>query len=231
MFKPLSQFLDGRELIALPTAELHHIPWGALPSLRGVPITVAPSATAWMRAERSARSAGHFVSVVTASGTFLHVLRDGVRLVGEDATPSAVLSALNGASVAHLSVPVSEGQGNSWFSAAELPTGPLFASAIRDLPAPPGIVVLDSHQQPFNGFPVGSDMFGFAGALLNAGVRTVVTTVGPENDMVAVAAVEALYRNLSAGRSVAQALANVTAQDPYRAPFVCLGADSTMTLR
>ncbi|MEP7178733.1 MAG: hypothetical protein ABI775_06565, partial [Pseudonocardiales bacterium] len=42
--------LDGQRLIIVSTGILGQLPWGTLPSLRGVPVVVAPSATAWLAA-------------------------------------------------------------------------------------------------------------------------------------------------------------------------------------
>lgn len=230
LYWPLSEYIGSRELIVLPTRELHDIAWGALPSLRGRPITVAPSATAWLRAERSTRSTDHRKHVVTLTETYLRIPQDGVHLTGDNVTGAAVLSALNGTSIASLSVRVAGGEGNSWFSAAELPAGRLVANAMRALPQPPSVVVLDSYQPPPGRLSAGSDIFGFAGALLSAGVRTVVTTVGPVTDRDSVLTIEAFFRNLSTGMPVARALALATANDPYPTRYICLGADGTVDL-
>ncbi|PZS13985.1 MAG: hypothetical protein DLM57_15460, partial [Pseudonocardiales bacterium] len=42
--------LNGERLVVVSTGILGQLPWGTLPSLRGVPVVVAPSATAWLAA-------------------------------------------------------------------------------------------------------------------------------------------------------------------------------------
>ncbi|WP_424231099.1 CHAT domain-containing protein, partial [Actinophytocola sp.] len=42
---PLARYLGDRELVIVPTGALYAVPWGTLPSLRGRPVVVAPSAT------------------------------------------------------------------------------------------------------------------------------------------------------------------------------------------
>ncbi|MFC4946126.1 CHAT domain-containing protein [Pseudonocardia sp. GCM10023141] len=47
---PLADLCDGRELVVVPTGALHAVPWAALPSCAGRPVSVAPSAALCMRA-------------------------------------------------------------------------------------------------------------------------------------------------------------------------------------
>jgi tetratricopeptide (TPR) repeat protein len=230
LFGPFDGLSESRELIVLPARGLHNVPWGFLPSLRGRPVTVAPSATTWLRAEQSARSAGKARYVATARDAHLRVPRAGLELIGDEVTVEATLSALDGAPLVHLATTVTGGDGNSWFAAAELADGPLTASAIRALSRPPTVVVLVTPEPPANKASVGSDVFGFAGALLNAGVRTVVTAVGTVTDNDSRHVFNAFYPDLLHGRTVAQALARATAKHPLRMPFICLGADGAVEL-
>ncbi len=45
---PLAPFLGSRPVVVVPTGELHATPWGALPTLAGRPVSVAPSARLWL---------------------------------------------------------------------------------------------------------------------------------------------------------------------------------------
>ncbi|HUR06902.1 MAG TPA: CHAT domain-containing protein, partial [Nonomuraea sp.] len=149
-------------------------------------------------------------------------LRNAVQFSSQQATVAAVLSALDGAGLAHLSAHLVGGAGNPWFSAAELADGMLVPSTIRLLSRPPCVVVIDRCE------PV--DAFGFAGALIDAGVRTVVTPVSKVGDEACAATLADFYRNLASGDTIAQALAYAIAKDPQRRPFICLGADGTVDL-
>ncbi|KAA2262437.1 CHAT domain-containing protein [Solihabitans fulvus] len=63
LIRPLADALGDRELVLVPTGSLYAVPWGVLPSLRGRPVVVVPSATAWLAAEEasaaSRRAEGH----------------------------------------------------------------------------------------------------------------------------------------------------------------------------
>ena len=47
LMAPIASSVDGRELVVVPTGELHALPWALLPSLRGRTTAVAPSAALW----------------------------------------------------------------------------------------------------------------------------------------------------------------------------------------
>jgi len=49
--------------VIVPTGVLHALPWGALPSLRGRPIVVAPSASLWLRLGRRSGRNGRTVLI------------------------------------------------------------------------------------------------------------------------------------------------------------------------
>jgi tetratricopeptide (TPR) repeat protein len=58
VLEPLSPLLGraaaGASLVIVPAGELSAVPWGMLPSLRGRPVTVCPSASAWLASWRAA---------------------------------------------------------------------------------------------------------------------------------------------------------------------------------
>lgn len=225
LIEPLGRYIGGRDLVVVPARELHDVPWGLLPSLRGRATTVVRSASEWLRAERTEHPAGHAVVVRTTAGTdgqTARDLRNAVQLSGEQATVAAVLSALDGAGLAHLSVHLVDGTGNPWFSAAELVDGLLVPSTIRLLSRPPSVVVIDTCERV--------EAFGFAGALIDAGVRAVVTPVSKVGDAACAATLADFYRHLGSGETIARALAFAIAKDPQRRPFICLGADGTVDL-
>ncbi|HEX4221229.1 MAG TPA: CHAT domain-containing protein, partial [Pseudonocardiaceae bacterium] len=70
----------------------------------------------------------------------------------------------------------------------------------------------------------GDEALGFAGALLAAGGRTVTAAVTRVGDQAAADAMADYHRRLAAGAPPATALADATAVDPFRRPFICLGA-------
>jgi tetratricopeptide (TPR) repeat protein len=62
LLAPLASRLRDRPLVVVPTGVLHAVPWSLLPSCAGRPVSIAPSATLWLRAATGAglrrRSAG-----------------------------------------------------------------------------------------------------------------------------------------------------------------------------
>jgi CHAT domain-containing protein len=105
-----SPSLGDRSLVVVPTAALHALPWSTLPSLHGRPLAIAPSASAWHARASTTPPPGGVVLVagpeVARAGAELDALQrlypSAQRLEGDDAGAAAVLSALDGARLAHV---------------------------------------------------------------------------------------------------------------------------------
>jgi tetratricopeptide (TPR) repeat protein len=232
LLTPLARFTGRRELVIVPTGALYAVPWGSLPSLRGRPVVVAPSATAWLAAERADAGGGRVLlargprltEAIAEESALRATYPDAVRLAGEDGTVAAVLSALDGAAVAHLAAHGEHEPTNAMFSRLELADGPLFAHELARLRHPPRHVVLAACELAMNHIRPGDEALGFAGGLLAGGVRTVVAAASRVGDVAAAGAMVAYHRRVAAGDRPAVALAAAVADDPFRRPFVCLGA-------
>lgn len=232
LFAPLRRFTGDRELVIVPTGPLYAVPWGSLPSLRGRPVVVAPSATAWCAAAAIPASDGHVAMVrgprlieSVAEETALAATYPGaVRLSGEDATAAAVLSAVDGAAVAHLAAHGEHEPTNAMFSRLELADGPLFAHEVSRLANPPRHVVLAACELAMSHIRPGDEALGFAGGLLASGVRTVVAAGCRVGDAAAAETMADYHARTAAGEAPAVALAAAVAVDPLRRPFICLGA-------
>ncbi|WP_156960221.1 CHAT domain-containing protein [Amycolatopsis taiwanensis] len=228
---PLADVIGDRELVIVPIGSLYALPWAALPSLRGRPLSIAPSATAWMTANQRIRTdlvllvGGPGVpGAVGEVGTLRSVYPEAMLVDGERATSRAVLDALDGAGLAHLVAHGAHEPANALFSRLELVDGPLFAHETARLSRPPEQVVLAACELASSHIRPGEEALGFAGALLASGVRTVVGAISRVGDRAAAEAMSDLHRRLSSGISPALALAESTAVDPLRRPFLCLGA-------
>jgi hypothetical protein len=57
LLAPLARHLGSGGVVLVPTMALAALPWGLLPELRGRPVTVAPSASAWLAARQAACAA------------------------------------------------------------------------------------------------------------------------------------------------------------------------------
>jgi CHAT domain-containing protein len=218
-------------LVIVPIGPLYAVPWGALPSLRGRAVSIVPSATAWVAASSRPRA----VPVLLAGGPGvpgsigevrkLRAVYPEARLVdGIDATSDAVLAALEGAGMAHLVAHGAHEPANALFSRLELIDGPLYAHETARLSRPPERVVLAACELAMSHIRAGEEALGFAGTLLASGSRTVIGAIARVGDKAAAEAMSDLHQLLAAGTSPAVALAEATAADPLRRPFLCLGA-------
>lgn len=231
LVRPLADFIDGRELVIVPIGPLYALPWAALPSLRGAPLSIAPSATAWATAAR--RKGPDIALLVGGPGVpgavgevgKLRTVYPGARLIdGENATSEAVLEALEGVGLAHLVAHGAHEPANALFSRLDLVDGPLFAHEAARLSNPPEQVVLAACELAMSHIRPGEEPLGFAGSLLASGSRAVVGAIARVGDRAAADAMADLHRRLALGISPAQALAQSVAVDPLRRPFLCLGA-------
>lgn len=232
LITPLERFAGRRELVIVPTGALYAVPWGSLPSLRGRPVVVAPSATAWLSAERSGTDGGRVLlargprltEAIAEESALRSTYPDAIYLASPGSTVAAVLSALDGAAIAHLAAHGEHEPTNAMFSRLELADGPLFAHELARLRRPPRHVVLAACELAMNHIRPGDEALGFAGGLLAGGVRTVVAAASRVGDMAAASAMVEYHHRISAGDRPAVALAAAVAADPFRRPFICLGA-------
>ncbi|HEU5471706.1 MAG TPA: CHAT domain-containing tetratricopeptide repeat protein [Actinophytocola sp.] len=253
LMAPVIRLLGDRDVVIVPGGGLYQVPWGSLPSLRGRPLTVAPSATAWVgAAARSAPVGGQDVVLVCGPGlpesiTELNRLRaiypDAAVLEGEAATTAAVLARMDGANLVHIAAHGTHEPANALFSRLELADGGLLAHELARLKNPPEHVVLASCELALSHIRPGDEALGFAGALLASGSRTVVAAVCRVGDrssaetmtdyhrwLVSPAAADLAntmtdyHSRLASGAAPSTALAQATAADPLRRPFICLGA-------
>ncbi|MCP2164865.1 CHAT domain-containing protein [Goodfellowiella coeruleoviolacea] len=235
LVRPLLPTVGERELVVVPTGSLYAVPWGVLPSLRGRPVVVVPSATAWLTAENDnqrATGSGHVVLVggpgLTGGVGEVRGLRrtyPAARFLDADQAVSAnVLALLDGAELAHLAAHGAHQPDNALFSRLELVDGPLFAHDIARLRRPPRRVVLAACELALSHIRPGDEALGFAGALLASGSHTVVAAVSRVGDQAAAETMQQFHARLATGAGMAQALAESTAADPLRRPFVCFGS-------
>jgi hypothetical protein len=233
LVQPLKPLIEDRDLVIVPTGPLYAVPWGVLPTLLSRPTVVAPSATAWLAAERAGSPQNGRTVLVRGPGLPAAVgeidklgahHRTAKLLFGKHATVSAVLEALDGAEVAHVAAHGAHEPENALFSRLELADGALFAHEMAGLSHPPRQVVLAACELALNRIRPGDEALGFASALLASGSQTVIAALSRVGDQASAAAMDDYHRGLAAGAKPAVALANAIAVDPLRRPFVCLGS-------
>ncbi|MGH8793919.1 MAG: CHAT domain-containing protein [Stackebrandtia sp.] len=232
LFSEFACHLGDRDLVVVPTQVLSSLPWGLLPTLRGRAVVVAPSASVWHAArDRPADGPGPALLAsgpdLTHAETELDTIAEhhygSVLLRGADATPAAILSALDGASVAHLAAHGYHEPDNVLFSRLDFAEGPLMAYDIARLRTPPAHVTLSACDVGRAKVAVGDETLGFTAALLYAGTRTVVSSVAKVEHEAAADVMTAYHAELVAGKTPAHALAAASSRQLF-SPFVCYGA-------
>ncbi len=236
LLAPLAPTIGNRALVIVPTGSLHDVPWSMLPSMRGRPLVVSPSAATWWVLQTPRRRRRKVVLVggprlrhATAEiGALSALYAEPKVLTGRTAATAAVLHALDGATVAHLACHGRFRSDSPLFSSLQLADGPLSAYELSRLRRPPELIVLSACDLAVSVTHPGDELLGFAAALLDMGTRSIIASVVPVPDAPAKRLMLGLHRHLIAGASPAVALAQAQSALPARESslngFVCLGA-------
>jgi tetratricopeptide (TPR) repeat protein len=225
----------GTPLVLSVTGPLTVLPWNLLPSRRGLPVVVAPSATAWLRL-RGPR--GRDEPVLTAiAGPGLHRAKEEAELVSrawrrttvladDAAGTEAARSALAGSDVVHVAAHGSHRQDSPLFSSLRFADGPLYAYELDAVDGIAACVALSACDTGLATIRPGDEGLGLTSVLLHHGVRSVLAGVAKVGDESAAGVMAAVHGQLAAGVDSAAALATALAGgDPDApAPFGCYGA-------
>ena len=225
---------DGR-VVVVPSRSLAGMPWSLMPSLRGRPVTVAPSVTRWARgpADRAEAPGSEPVAALYGPGLtrtvpeIRSVLEAWQRPVPDEVevtTSDGVIAALGSARVVHLAAHgTHEGQ-SPLFSSVRMADGPVFA---HEFPRPVVAehVVLSACDVGQFSTRAGDEPLGLAIALLSLGARSVLAAVAPVADEVAHDAMVAYHRLLAGGADSARAWATVVEAEPAAGVFCLYGSD------
>jgi CHAT domain len=215
---PAAGHLGDRPVVVVPPGRLHTIPWALLPALGGRAFSVAPSAGAWMRASGAAPPSRHRVTLARGPG----LLTDGAEvplvaqlydevtmLSGDEATAGRVLSALDGAWLAHIAAHGRFRADSPLFSSLRMHDGPLTVYDFEQLRRAPYRLVLSSCDSGVLA-PVGADeLLGLVSSLLPLGTAGIIAGVVPLNDQAVVPLMVTLHRYLRAGQSLAESMLSV----------------------
>jgi CHAT domain-containing protein len=231
LIEPLLGTIGDAPLVVVPTGVLHALPWGALPSLRGRPVTVAPSLSLWV--DRANRRGARRRKIAFVAGPRLrHATREvrelasdhhgAVVLHGQEATVDATKRAIDGAVIAHLACHGRFRADSPLFSSLELADGPLNVHDLQRLRRAPELLVLSACDLALSERHPGDELLGLTAALLAMGTKTIVASVVPVPDATSRRLMLAFHRELASGAQPAEALAR--AQSDVLASFVCLGS-------
>ena len=230
--------LPDKRLVIIPTGSLGALAWGALPSVRGLPNVVTPSATAWLHAAERSHPA-----LVTASRVAVFAgpeLRRGVEEASAvaaawssrgsrsvdchtdaDASGGNLSAALTSADVVHVAAHGQHQTENPLFSSIRMADGPVFAHELERTAAH---VVLSACELGAATMRPGDEALGLTRVLLQRGTRSVISSVARVGDAQAADAMAIYHQALAAGTPSDEALAEALAAQSEPVPFVCFGA-------
>lgn len=236
LMRPVLDVIGDREVVLVPTGQLHALPWPTLPSLRGRPVSVAPSATTWlaaMRANTPTRARAGRRVVLVAGPNLEHAepevaavakLYSAPRLFsGTAATADVVRQEIDGAELVHIAAHGRFRADNPQFSAIELADGPLTVYDLERMHRGPRRLVLSACDSGLSAVHAGDELMGLVGAVFSLGTSTLIASVVPVADDLTETLMVELHEELCAGATPAHALA--AAQTRVRVDgFVCFGA-------
>ncbi len=205
---------DG-PIVVIPSGRLGPVPWTLMPSLRNRSVTVAPSASIWVRARRSALPAQRRVALIVGprlatGGAEVAQLRprypEAVVLGNGSATAEHVLQALDGAWLAHVAAHGTFRADNPLFSSIQLDDGPLTVHDFERLGRAPYWLVLSSCDSGVAAAVGADELLGLVSSLVPLGAVGIVASIVPVNDLAAVPLMLALHDALHRGVTLPEAL-------------------------
>ena len=212
---PAVRHLGSGPVVIIPPGKFHSLPWALLPALHDRVVSVAPSATAWLRAHTA--SAPQRRHVVLARGPDLategaevpvaaRLYDDVTVLEGDDATAKQVLGALDGAWLAHIAAHGSFRADSPLFSSLRMQDGPVTVYDFEQLRRAPYRLILSSCESGVVAAAGADELLGLVSSLLPLGTAGIIAGVVPLNDHAVVPVMADLHRHVRAGQTLAEAL-------------------------
>jgi tetratricopeptide (TPR) repeat protein len=230
LLSPLRRVVGDRPLVIVPCGHLRKVPWPALPSCAGRPVSIVPSATAWLGAGMAPAADG---APVWIAGPGLHHAEQEVRtlsgrfggraLTGKSATVDQTLGAVGGASVAHVAAHGAFRSDAPMFSNLTLADGPLYGYDLDRLHRSPRVLVLSACDVGRSAGGRSGAPIGLASVVFRRGTAVLIASTMPVPDDRAADLMTSLHTGLHHGQSPAEALANAQAQHGHLG-FTCVGA-------
>ncbi len=205
--------LDPRAgLVVVPLRGLHRLPWAAL---HGGPLTLAPSASFWLRTT-AAPTAIDGPTVLVAGpdlecaqqeiDVVRRLYRDPVVLTPPESTAEAVAAALAGAALAHLACHGDLRADNPSFSALRMSDGPLTVHELERSGTAPRRILLASCESGADATYEGDEMVGFVSALMARGTAGMIASTVVVSDRATVDLMYAVHGELQREATLTEAL-------------------------
>ena len=198
--------------MVVPTGALQSLPWSILPSCAGRPVTVTPQhalgywPTGAHPAGRVLVAAGPGLPGAETEATAVAALHQVPALAGAAATVEAVMTGLDGSSLAHLAAHGRIHPDNPLFTSLTFADGPLTVYDVEQLHQAPQVVVLAACDVGRPAVRAGDELVGPA-RRSRAGTRQIIASVVPVPDAETAPLMIAFHRLLATGEPVTPALA------------------------
>ena len=215
---PAAQQLGNGPVVIVPPGRLHTLPWALFPTLHDRAVSVAPSATAWMRAHQAVPPRRHHVTLARGPGLVTNGaevpavarLYDDVTVLADDnATAERVLGAIDGAWLAHIAAHGTFRSDSPLFSSLRMHDGPLTVYDFEQLRRAPHRLILSSCDSGVVAAAGADELLGLVSSLLPLGTAGIIAGVVPLNDDAVVPVMLDIHRYLRAGQTLAEALYSV----------------------
>jgi hypothetical protein len=233
VWQPIRDAVRGGPVLLAPSAGLATVPWTLLPALRGRPVTVVSSVSAWLAARDRVRLPATPL-VALAAGPAVTRAPAEIEAVSGVWGPSIVVgsaadvrAAAGAADLLHVAAHGRHEPDNPLLSHLDLADGPLFGYELERLARLPRHIVLSACELGLVRARPGDETLGMTAALLHAGAGSVVAGVARVGDEAAHQVAVAHHSGLRAGRPPAEALADAlatVAPDADPPALVCFGA-------
>lgn len=237
LLEPLRRVTPAERLAITVPGALAGIPWAMLPSMSGVPFTLATSVSRLLAA--SPRTTAPATTVGFAAGPRVARAGEEVQraatawqrtgrttrtLEGGEATVATVTDLAAGTDVLHIAAHGRHAVDNPLFSGFELADGTLFGYDVDLIPRVPSTVILSACELGRSSVRWGEEALGMTRVWLHAGAGCVIAAPVVVPDDVAGELLSALHTGLSEGSPPAVALAKAAVDTGLSAPFQCHGS-------
>lgn len=231
LLRPLSNVLRDRPLVVVPCATLRTLPWSALPSCTGRPVSVSASIVDWLNAVRSENREGGRTVWIAGPGLrhaepevrSLHAVGGGALLSAGESTVENVLDAMSGADLVHIAAHGVFREDQPLLSGLEMANGFLYGYDFDRLRVPPRLLVLSACEVGRSAARPGDRLLGLASTVLRRGTATVIASLSQVADSATVALMADVHRGLRNGQGPAVSLAKAQATHGDHG-FICFGA-------
>ncbi len=233
LMSPLDATISSAERITLTApGALAGLPWAMLPAMAGRPLTVASTASGWLRDRNrtfsTSASAGFAVGPRVARGDeevtiAASAWSDARVLQGRAATVAAVTRVASGVDVLHIAAHGRHAVDNPLFSGLELADGALFGYDIDLMESVPQTIVLSSCEVGRSSVRWGEEAIGMARTWLHGGAQCVIAAPVVVADDIACELLGAMHEGLAGGIAPAVALAEASQRTGIVSPFQAHG--------